>query len=92
MTNVNGTARLSGSEAAAHCENDSFERLWTPLPDLESSGIYRGDVQPHLSQLIGLQSLGLPVRPESADIRYVRVSENRRLLAQRWGLGIASTV
>jgi len=54
MANVNGTARLSGSEAAAHCENDSFELLWTPLPDLESSGIYRSDVQPHLSQLIGL--------------------------------------
>jgi ADP-ribose pyrophosphatase YjhB (NUDIX family) len=53
MTSVAGTAHLSGDEAAAHSKNNSFELVWTALPDLDTFGIYPSDVQPNLSQLIG---------------------------------------
>ena len=54
MTNVIGNAQLSGPEAAANSATNSHELRWADLPGLGSLGIYPNDVQPRLSQLIGV--------------------------------------
>jgi hypothetical protein len=54
MTNVEGTAQLSGDEAAAHAENNSFELLWTAPAHLGTFGIHPPEVQARLTGLIGV--------------------------------------
>ncbi|MEU4293006.1 NUDIX domain-containing protein [Kribbella sp. NPDC026596] len=49
MTNVEGTAQLSGDEAVEHSPNNSFTLQWTNLVDLESSGIYPSEIQAELT-------------------------------------------
>jgi ADP-ribose pyrophosphatase YjhB (NUDIX family) len=54
MTNVEGTAQLSGDEAAAHAENNSFELLWAAPAQLGTLGIHPPEVQARLTELIGV--------------------------------------
>lgn len=52
MTNVEGTARLSGDEAAENSENNSFELLWADLHTLETHRIYPIDIGTRLPKLL----------------------------------------
>jgi ADP-ribose pyrophosphatase YjhB (NUDIX family) len=54
MTNVEGTAQLSGDEAAAQAENNSFELLWAAPARLGTLGIHPPEVQARLTELIGV--------------------------------------
>jgi ADP-ribose pyrophosphatase YjhB (NUDIX family) len=54
MTDVEGTAQLSGDEAAAHAENNSFELLWAAPADLGTLGIHPPEVQARLAEHIGV--------------------------------------
>jgi ADP-ribose pyrophosphatase YjhB (NUDIX family) len=53
MSDVAGTAELSGDEAVAHSENDSFELLWISPADLGTLGIHPPEVQARLTDLLG---------------------------------------
>jgi ADP-ribose pyrophosphatase YjhB (NUDIX family) len=52
MTDLQGTAEMSGSEAA-HSENNTFELLWVDVHSLSSQGIHPAEVQARLAELIG---------------------------------------
>jgi 8-oxo-dGTP pyrophosphatase MutT (NUDIX family) len=52
MTNIEGVATLSGPEAEAHSPDNHFELCWADPRDLGPLGIYPGDVQTRLSDLI----------------------------------------
>ena len=55
VTNVEGTAQLSGDEAVAHSADNSFELRWALLDDLDALGIYPPEVR---GQLVGLAQNG----------------------------------
>lgn len=53
MTKIEGTAQLSGPEAAVHSERNSFELLWAAPPMLGALGIHPPELQAQLTELIG---------------------------------------
>jgi ADP-ribose pyrophosphatase YjhB (NUDIX family) len=53
MSDVAGTAELSGDEAAENCENNSFELLWVSPADLGALGMHPPEVQARLTELLG---------------------------------------
>lgn len=52
MRNVVGVAELSGPEAEAHSPDNHFELCWVQVGELGPLGMYPGDVQARLSDLI----------------------------------------
>jgi 8-oxo-dGTP pyrophosphatase MutT (NUDIX family) len=56
MTEVSGTPVLSGSEAEAHCPEDSFELMWAGVDDFEELGLYPADVRLRLTELFGVSA------------------------------------
>jgi ADP-ribose pyrophosphatase YjhB (NUDIX family) len=44
MTEVEGTAELSGPEAEAHCDTDSFELVWAGPDELGALGLYPAEL------------------------------------------------
>nr|WP_255511344.1 MULTISPECIES: NUDIX domain-containing protein [Kribbella] len=52
MADVVGTPVLSGPEAEAHSENNSFELLWAGPDMLEPLGLHPADLVPHLTKLL----------------------------------------
>jgi 8-oxo-dGTP pyrophosphatase MutT (NUDIX family) len=52
MKDVAGVARLSGEEAAEHCETNSFELRWVDLEGLAPAELYPADVPLQLAQLL----------------------------------------
>ena len=66
MTDVEGTAELSGAEAEAHSPENSFELLWAAPQDLEGLGMYPLDTQTHLATTLVQRSLST-MRPRSDD-------------------------
>ncbi|GAB2643960.1 hypothetical protein GCM10009743_19030 [Kribbella swartbergensis] len=53
MTEIQGVARLSGPEAAAHSDNNSFELVWTSPRSLGRVGIHPAEVEARLTEFIG---------------------------------------
>ncbi|MFK4085378.1 NUDIX domain-containing protein [Kribbella sp. NPDC020789] len=53
MTDVRGTARLSGPEAAEHSSDNSFELRWESPRDLGALGMHPAEVQARLVELVG---------------------------------------
>jgi ADP-ribose pyrophosphatase YjhB (NUDIX family) len=54
MTDVQGTAELSGDEAAANCQLNSFELVWADLDNLEGHRIYPIEIGARLPELLEL--------------------------------------
>jgi ADP-ribose pyrophosphatase YjhB (NUDIX family) len=52
MTNIQGTASLSGPESAEHSPDNSFELLWATPADLGPLRIHPPEVQARLAELI----------------------------------------
>ncbi|WP_199238329.1 NUDIX domain-containing protein [Kribbella steppae] len=52
MADVQGTAELSGDEAAANCQDNSFELLWADLHALEAHRIHPTEIGARLPDLI----------------------------------------
>jgi hypothetical protein len=52
MTDVDGTAQLSGPEAAEHSEHNSFELVWSSPADLGRLGLHPPELQAQLTDLI----------------------------------------
>lgn len=53
MTKIQGSAQLSGPEAAVHSERNSFELLWAAPAELGNLGIHPPEVQARLAELVG---------------------------------------
>jgi ADP-ribose pyrophosphatase YjhB (NUDIX family) len=56
MTEVTGTPVLSGSEAEAHCPEDSFELMWAGVDDFDELGLYPADVRWRLAELLAVSA------------------------------------
>ena len=54
MTEVEGTPRLSGPEAEAHCPDNSFELLWAGAADLHGLGLHPEHLRTDLPRLLHL--------------------------------------
>ena len=52
MTDVTGTAVLSGSEAEAHGPNDSYELMWASADQFAHLNLHPADVREPLAQLL----------------------------------------
>jgi ADP-ribose pyrophosphatase YjhB (NUDIX family) len=52
MTDVTGSPVLSGSEAEAHCADDSFELLWAAPDQCDDLGLHPADVRLPLTELL----------------------------------------
>lgn len=52
MTDVAGTARLSGPEAAENSPNNSYELLWAEPADFVTLGLYPPDAPTRLRELL----------------------------------------
>jgi ADP-ribose pyrophosphatase YjhB (NUDIX family) len=52
MTHVEGTAQLSGPEAAEHSERNSFELVWASPADLGKLGLHPPELKAQLTDLI----------------------------------------
>jgi ADP-ribose pyrophosphatase YjhB (NUDIX family) len=52
VTDVRGTAVLSGLEAEAHSPDDSYELLWAEAREFDELGLYPVDVRAPLTELL----------------------------------------
>lgn len=56
VTEVSGTPVLSGSEADAHCPEDSFELMWAGADEFDELGLYPADVKLHLAEFLSVSA------------------------------------